>query len=494
MTSLDDRAGELLTRSFLLGTARNPVPAGVMPRGHAPQQRSASELAALTLVGQRLRFRRHSPPRQPDKVPPIEDARKIVPDAARPLMRKLLATKGGSATDVAALALADICNRRGLRPHPFDLPRLRAFVKAHAESLGACAVAFAAQGEEGANPAAGYFDADKLDASNWTSARPAARAEFISNMRRGEPDRARELVEASFTTDPAPIRARILAALTYGLSVADAPFLESLEKDRAPSVRDLAQLLLKRIPGTAAAEGRIRDLVARTKVSSSGLFRKRTRLTLELPANLQTVPQALAAAQAGRRWAAEEYAGVGLDAIAAAFGLAIAGMIDAAGDDPALLALFARQASLERRFDVLATIAREHAADAWIDAIGSEARGVAELSDAGAREGWCAAALTPELWPALPTAPELDRLYGFLRGPLPEAQARALLRSQALAALSTAKAPVGTIGLRCLSVAVLTPASLRPQLRAVFASLPPEETLRALLLLDCLALVDPASS
>jgi hypothetical protein len=307
-------------------------------------------------------------------------------------------------------------------------------------------------------------------------------------LRTREPERARALVEASFASDPAPVRVRLLAALASGLSAADAPFLDSLAKDRAPSVREEAQRLLKFVPGTVAAEGRLRDLVARTKASTSGLLRRRKVLTLELPANVKGFPQDPVADPA-RRWAAEEYAGLGLDAMAAAFALPVAEMIAAAADDAALTALFARQASLERRFDVLGTIVREHAADAWIDAAGDGT--VVALRDDALVDQWCAAALAPESWPALPQPVALERLYRFLRRPLPQPTARALLRSRAVASIQDWTAAGGLLDFVCLMLTALVPAALRSELSAALAPLPAEDIPRALLLLDCLTLVDP---
>src|SRR5262249_13956208 len=153
-----------------------------------------------------------------------------------------------------------------------------------------------------------------------------------------------------------------------------------------------------------------------TKVSTSGLLRRRKVLTLELPANVKAFPQDPVADPA-RRWVAEEYAGIGLDAMAAAFAPAVPEMIAAAARDAHLTALFARQASIERRFDLLATIVREHAADAWIDAIGSG--DVAELRDVALADQWCAAALAPETWPEF-SYRAIELLYRFLRRPLPQ--------------------------------------------------------------------------
>lgn len=490
MTSIDDTTAEALKRSFLLGTARNPIPREGMLQDLISPKASDGELMALALIGQRMRFRRHPLPPVSHVGLPANDPRVIVADAARPLMRRLLAAVGGPTSDVAALALADVLARRRLRPHPFDLPRLAAFLKTYCDSLGSYVAAWVERNSESERRPSNYFDAEAIDPGNWTSARPAARSKFIIEMRGPEPDRARELVEASFANDPAPVRARLLDALTRGLSQADAPFLESLAKDRAPSVRERAQQLLKYIPGTASAQGRIRDLVARTKVASAGMLRRRKTLSLELPANLPVGPRA-SLAEAGRRWAAEEYAGLGLDAMATAFAMSVAEMLAAAADDAPLLALFARQSSFERRFDVLAAIVREHSADAWIDAI-PDGTSAQEMLDDVTIAQWCAAALAPALWPALPSPAHLDRLYVFLRRPLPLAQANELLASGAFGAIAAASSPPASTGPWCIAITALTPAPLRPQLRRGFAPFTGDEISRALLLLDCLELLDPS--
>jgi Family of unknown function (DUF5691) len=485
MTSINHTTAEALKRSFVLGTARNPIPTEGALQNVVSTNGSGSELTALALIGQRMRFRRHPLPPVLSARLPHDDPREIVADAARPLMRRLLGPEGASAPDVAALALADTLSRRRLRPHPFDLPHLAAFVRTHGEALGAYVAAWLERNNESEKRSTNYFDAETIDSSNWASARPAARGKFIGDMRAREPDRARELVEASFATDPAPVRVRLLDALALGLSQADVPFLEGLAKDRAPSVRERAQQLLKYIPGTASAGGRIRDLVARTKTGTAGLLRRRKTLSLEVPANL---PVAASPAELARRWAAEEYAGVGLDAMATAFGMSVADMIAGASDDAPLLALFARQASLERRFDVLAAIVREHLADAWIDTIPDDA-GAQQMLDDATIEQWCAAALAPALWPALPSAPQLDRLYAFLRRPLPPAQASELLGSRAFAAIAGFSAQVH--GPPAVAITALTPASLRSQLRRGFAPFGGNEFSRTFLLLDCLELIDP---
>jgi hypothetical protein len=85
----------------------------------------------------------------------------------------------------------------------------------------------------------------------------------------------------------------------------------------------------------------------------------------------------------------------------------------------------------------------------------------------------------------------LEGLYRFLRRPLPGPQARELLKSKAFASLRDASYPTAFLGWSCLVIAALTPPALRSELQTAFSHLPPDETSRAILLLDCLTLLDP---
>jgi hypothetical protein len=200
----------------------------------------------------------------------------------------------------------------------------------------------------------------------------------------------------------------------------------------------------------------------------------------------------------------DRYAGVGLDAMAAAFGLAITDMVAAAAEATPLLALFARQASMERRFDVLGRIVREHAVDAWLDAIGPDGDTAEDVGlnaaaawDDATIEQWCAAAIAPGLWATLPPVAHLERLYRFLRRPLPLEQARELLQSPAFATLGYPNLSPAGVGPLCVALAALTPAPVRSPLRRAFEGLAGRETpplLQALQLLDCLTLLDPVPS
>jgi Family of unknown function (DUF5691) len=489
---VDDPDMEALLRSFLLGTERHPLPAAGVVKDLVPASDPTAELTALALAGQRLRLRRPVRPPAADAPRVVEDRRAVVAEDARSLMRRLVGGRGGSATDVAASSLADTCNRRGLRPHPFDMPRIDAFIRTHAERLGSSATAWV---ERGGNPEvrpSHYFDAQAVDATNWTSAGPAARAAFIASMRANDPDGARALVEASFASEPAPLRVRLVDALAHRLSAADVPFLEGLAGDRAPSVREAAVRLLKCIPGTNAADGLLDELVGRIKVSTSGLLRRRTVLALEPPASLPRSADAATPSEVARRWAATTYAGVGLEALATSLGLTVADMVEAAREDGPLLALLACQASIEMRLDVLAAIVREHACNAWADAIWTVEGTTSEVHGDTTLARWSESALVPTLWPALPSANDLERLYGFLRRPMPRPQAEELLRAPVFAAFGKTEQAAGVTARLSVAIAVLMPASLRLELRRELMSRTPEEAGRAVLLLDCLTLLDPS--
>jgi hypothetical protein len=97
----------------------------------------------------------------------------------------------------------------------------------------------------------------------------------------------------------------------------------------------------------------------------------------------------------------------------------------------------------------------------------------------------------PDLWAALPDPTIFEGLYAFLRRPLPSTQARELLRCRAFAAFPGENPIPGLVSRHCIAFAALTPAPVRAELRATLVALERDETARAVLLLDCLALLDP---
>ncbi|MGH3879875.1 MAG: DUF5691 domain-containing protein, partial [Actinophytocola sp.] len=97
-------------------------------------------------------------------------------------------------------------------------------------------------------------------AERFATATRGERLTLLTAIRRTDPDRGRELVEATWRTETAANRAGLLDALATGLSDADEPFLESTLDDKAATARAAAAALLDRLPGSRRA-GRMAERV-----------------------------------------------------------------------------------------------------------------------------------------------------------------------------------------------------------------------------------------
>jgi hypothetical protein len=294
----------------------------------------------LGLMGQALRFERPGAPDSFIVEPEIQDDRQIVPDSLRRVLIRVLNSK--SATDHPARALARAFDRLRFRPHPFDLPWIDAFVRSNAEKLGPAARHWA-QRQKPDGETRSYFDAELLDEANWAQATPSRRLAFLEQRRREDADAARALLESTWAREDADTRFRLLQALQTRLSIADQPFLSSLEKDRAPRVRALAARFLARLgAGPNAALG---ACLERIKQGQSGLLRKRATMQLEIPANVKDETQP--------RWILQTFAEVSFGELAGAFQITERDLIEAAAKDEPLLLALALIATNDLRLDLL---------------------------------------------------------------------------------------------------------------------------------------------
>lgn len=335
--------------SLLAGTSRHALP-GEWICPSSPSSDGALEM--LSLIGQALRFERPSTPDSFIVEPEIKDERRIVAEALRRPLIRLLTAK--NATEHPDRALARTFDRLRLRPHPFDLPLIDAFVRSNAEKLGPTAQHWADTQKPEAETQS-YFDPELLDESNWAQARLSRRVTYLEQRRREDADAARALVESTWAQEDADARFRLLQALQTCLSTADQPFLRKLEKDRAPRVRALAARFLARL-GAGGENPALHACLERIKQGKSGLIRKRTALRLELPANAKD--------QAASRWMLQTFADVSFPELANAFKITDQELIEAAAkDDPLLLAL-ALVATNDRRLDLLDLVVG-HLPNAW---------------------------------------------------------------------------------------------------------------------------------
>jgi hypothetical protein len=398
---LDAASAEGLARSFMLGSARQPLPVSEALGGLVDPGDDKAPLKALALLGQRQRYLRRALAVEKPAAPMFADSRALPAPALRTPLLSLLSGKNGRHDDVVAAAIADALSRRGLKLHPFDLPRLDAFAREHRERLGASAIAWAernAPADEAEDAGASYFF-ETITESNWRQGRPVQKAAFIRTLRKREPARARDLVVAAFPTEPAQVRLGLLRALAIGLSGEDQPFLETLAKDRAPTVREAATDLLGRLPGSPQSKARLEEAIGRVKTARAGIFRHKRSFSLEQPATIRDWQR--------EGWALSTFAGIGLDQLAGGLGVGIEDLIAGSSEDAALCSVLAIGSALEGRFELIAKLAAGRA-NVW--AVLDRAEDL-DLGDEAAVDALAGALVQPGLWTQLPPAFAFAKLY-----------------------------------------------------------------------------------
>lgn len=367
-------------------------------------ERERAVLNALSLGGQLLRFARPPVPKEFAVERWPRDERRIAPDGMRAKIPRLL----DRCTDDTARALALALERQRLRPHPFDLPKLDGFVRKYGEWLGATAQHWA-QRDTPAQQSHGYFDVDELTPETWTEAPLRKRVKFLRDLRRQNPEAGRQLLEKSWAAENPESRLQLLSTLPVGLGVEDKPFLESIQKDRAPRVRVIVQRLMGTLSGMSAENAALAACLERIQRSTTGLLKKRAALKLELPATVKE--------HETNRWIQEHFAEVTLDEFARACAMTEEELVAAAEKDSNLLFALALMASREGRFELLGSITEE-IPDAWGRMSGLASEDGAQR-DADEREKWAESLIRPKKWlPEVPF-PAWSWLHQQMEGPLP---------------------------------------------------------------------------
>lgn len=454
--------------SLLAGIGRQPLRSKSLEKLFPASDQKAA-LKALSLTGQALRFDRTAIPSQFAVDATVEDDRTLLPDDLRRPVLRLLASK--PITEHPALALARSFDQLRLRPHPFDMPRFEAFVRLHAQKLGSTAQHWAHRQNETA-ATTGYFDREVLDATNWTQASPGRRAAYFEKQRRQNADSARSLLETSWPQEGVDMRLRLLQAMQTGLSVADQPFLLTLDKDRAPRVRFFAQRLLSRL-GTKGEHPALRACLERITHTQTGLLRKRPVLALELPATVKE--------QSAPGWIREMFSEVSFDELAGALSLKEIEIIDAAAKDTNLLLALALITTADRRFDLFEAIVRS-LPNAW------ELMSISGLEDLGLmtreeRLHWAGILILPygQKLPEVYFA--WNWLHLLLDGPAPSSLIEIVIRTQWLNEIPNIDRQ-GTVWMEV--IASLCPPLQRPLLRERLTTFDPTLMATAIPLLDIL--------
>jgi hypothetical protein len=431
--------------------------------------REHSVLNALSLAGQALRFTRPSVPNEFAVEHWPRDERHVLPDRLRPAIVRLL----DRSTDDTARALAFALDKQKLRPHPFDLPKLDGFVRRYADRLGATAQCWV-QREAPAQQARSYFEADELTADNWTESSLRPRVLFLKTLRKQDAKAAQELLEKTWSGENPDSRVQLLSTLQLGLSPQDKPFLESIQKDRAPRVRALVQRMLAVISGSSGDNPALAACMERIQKSKAGLLKKREALKLELPATVK--------GHEVNRWIQEQFADVTLGSLAHACEMSERQLVEAAEKDDHLLFALALMASREKRFDLLDAVTDE-LPDAWGRM--SELTADDDLEkDAGELPVWVRALVKPKQWLPEVQFPAWSWLHRQIEGPLPAEIMREVLASKAW---TEQREPEKKGGAEFIQVICgLCPPELRGSIRAQLEPLEADRKDKGSMLLDIL--------
>ncbi len=246
--------------------------------------RSAAEadLRLLAVAGQYRRL--CQPPRAPaltarPDLPRL--ALPLLPEALRPLSRRLLADKAERAPQRIAVLVA----QRGHVLHPADwMPPPGADLPEVYRPLQLW------QAEGTPQPAA-------LTSDTWLDHSRADRLGRFGRLRAADPAAARALLAERLAACPSDERLSLVEALGAGLSDDDAALLEGLSKDRSDKVRKAALRLLARL-GRSESEPLAAEAALMFEVATEGILRRQPVIRLnpkakegQLRSLSQTLPE-----------------------------------------------------------------------------------------------------------------------------------------------------------------------------------------------------------
>ncbi|MEU3611043.1 DUF5691 domain-containing protein [Streptomyces sp. NPDC006872] len=267
-------AWEDLVTAALLGTDRR-TPPGAAPGRDAPA--ALLDAAAAETVRRRAGLRPGRAAPRPEPAP--EDPRPALPAAAARRLALLLADRPGTGSGGRRSTAPDLMellpqwltavNARGFAAPPEALPALLDAARARTDLrpaalrfAGSRALwlarlnpdwRFALRGAPGGGaPLPGPAEARRVE-TLWQEGLFAERVALLASIRSRDPDAARELLMATWSTERAEDRLMFLDSLRTGLGARDEPFLEQALADRSRNVRATAAELLSALPGSALA-------------------------------------------------------------------------------------------------------------------------------------------------------------------------------------------------------------------------------------------------
>jgi Family of unknown function (DUF5691) len=249
----------------LLGTDRRPPAVEGLPEAVRAQLDTSAGPPRLLLDAAALSaaYRRagRTPLRGPEPLPAATTDNRPVPRQAA--VRRLASMLAGAHGTVLPEWLR-VLHERGWRVPPEFLPALADLTRGRTELRAAVRAAAGPRARwlAGLNPDWSFLDEGVAEGNDvWAHGSPAQRRQWLLETRRADPDAARNALAATWASEPATIRADLLAVLADGLASADEEFCEGALDDRAAEVRRVAAGLLGALPGSAYGKrmaGRVR--------------------------------------------------------------------------------------------------------------------------------------------------------------------------------------------------------------------------------------------
>ena len=393
-------------------------------------------------------------------------------DRPRRLLRRLVADKRINEQPILALRLLDAMRVASVGPHPFDYPALVPWMNLDRSAIGKDARDWLER-HSSKGESSGVSD---MDVSNWREYPPAERVGFLQSLRQQDPRAARELLSASFGQETAVTRAKLLATMAVGLSLADEAFLVEAAKGRAQTVAAMATRLLARIPGSTVFAAR---LAAATALVSLETTRGKQRLRIDLPKGMNKE-------HLRWQWIREQFDGVDPKRFAAALHLALPAFVDLLTDRHLRCVIYA-EAIRSGQLDVAQALAtgmselqRWTIKNQFVDEISSldEAAATFVMNDL----------VRPEDWRELSEGLEFaGAMYEAVRVPLSPAKSEAILISPACKAWFRDPVKRHELGDWLTLVVAVTHRDCHAKLTLEISQFPPAVTLEAQAAIELLA-------
>lgn len=131
------------------------------------------------------------------------------------------------------------------------------------------------------------FSVNQTAEEMWQTGTPEQRRQILTAVRKENPALAGEWLQQTWAQEDAATKTSFLEILQINISDADEAFLETLSAEKSKKVKELAQDLLKRIPGTAVLQ-QYENLLRQTVQ----LKKEKTLLGLSSKTTLQLLPLA----------------------------------------------------------------------------------------------------------------------------------------------------------------------------------------------------------